>query len=60
MDNWGAIEQAFKNGYEAGIEEGKKIGAYEILQECSKAFLEVVKNFDDLAEAIKDEIENKP
>ena len=51
MDNWTALESAFKNGYEAG----QKDAMIEFLTEYGIALKEVVANLDRLLEKYKAE-----
>lgn len=46
MDNWTAMESAFKNGYEKGYEQGRKDGLKEFLIEYSNQLKEVIYNLD--------------
>lgn len=50
MDNWSAIEAAFKNGYE----QGRKEAEYSLLNEYADALMETVNNLRELAQKIKE------
>lgn len=55
MDNWTALEAAFKNGYDKGYEAGQKEAMIKFLTEYGAELKKVVEKFDTLLENLKAE-----